>query len=105
MDIENTSSRRFIPSVTRCWEDKTTRSNQVSGVGFSVAGLDCANFFSRFQKCLFRDWSKSIGGAGGGGGGGRSREGVDHDQWVGCQVQFSATLKGWVTLFYYIDRH
>ena len=30
-----TSSRRFIPSVTRCWEEKTTRSNQVSGVGFS----------------------------------------------------------------------
>ena len=31
----NTSSRRFIPSVTRCWEEKTTRINQVSGVGFS----------------------------------------------------------------------
>ena len=41
---------------------------------------------------------------GGGGGVGRSREGVGLEvlRWV---VQFSATLRGWATLFYYIDRH
>ena len=46
-----------------------------------------------------------------GGGLGQSIEGVGHEvlgfepcakRWV---VQFSAILSGWVTLFYYIDRH
>ena len=44
-----------------------------------------------FKLALLRDWSKSITG------------------WAGAErgwvVQFSATLRGWVTLFYYIDRH
>ena len=40
----------------------------------------------------------------GGGGVGRSREGVGHEV-LGWVVQFSATLRGWVTLFYNIDGH
>ena len=42
-------------------------------------------------------------------GGGPEQRGVGHEVFLalfkGWAVQFSATLRGWVTLCYYIDRH
>ena len=63
------------------------------------------NFFIRDDRTLV-NISKGLGG---GGVVGRSREGHEVMRfWALCKgwvVQFSATLWGWVTLFYYIDRH
>ena len=55
------------------------------------------------RDTTFRDWSKSIGGWAGAERGGQ--EVLSFVQGVGHAIFSLFVLRGWVTLFYYIDRH